>query len=519
MNLEKRPKNVILIFVDELRADALGCFGNHIVKTPNIDKLAKSGTLFQDCQIPQPSCTPCRASILSGVYPSALKSRMVGCRTPDDPRFIGYVLQEEGYHTASIGKIHLWPQSEESIGINQSKFIDREWVEADDEINYFGFREIDLVNGHGFGCFGNKYSPWLKEKVPDLVKRKKNARKLKHGTLNTYEWPLPPEVHSSNYIGDQATAFIRKRSEKKNNPFFLHISFPDPHWPFTVPEPYCSMYKVPEMPLPSKPVIQCQDFPQPYIDRFNQDGTLRNTGQDGYLFGTTPNGYKMTDEDWQTIKSIYYGMITQIDDNIGKIIKTLEDTGLDQSTIIIFVSDHGDHLGDHGYFNKGACFDNVQRTPLIISGPTIKKAQRIHSITAAIDIAPTIYDLLDIDEPIGLQSISMKPLLIGEKVQIRTATLTENDEDWMPRRERTITTSEWKMSVYTGEDYGLLFDRNNDPQETINLWNNPKFQTIKNNLMKMLWEEVMCTIDNNPPRTQFPLPPIRKWIPKHNQNH
>ncbi len=120
--------NILLILADELRADALGCFGNTIVKTPNLDKLAKRGTVFEQCMVTQPTCTPSRASVLTGCYPSTIRSRMVGCYTPDDPRFLPRVLGESGYRTASIGKIHLVPQGIEQARINDQKANDGKLV-------------------------------------------------------------------------------------------------------------------------------------------------------------------------------------------------------------------------------------------------------------------------------------------------------------------------------------------------------------------------------------------------------
>ena len=141
--------NILLIIADELRADALSSYGNPICATPHLDRLAASGTRFADCVVTQPTCTPSRASLLTGCFPSVLKSRMVGCHTPDDPRFLGHVLQAAGYRSVSIGKIHLQPQRAEPHAV-AAAMAD----EASD--GYFGFAEVDLVNGHGDGCFGSE---------------------------------------------------------------------------------------------------------------------------------------------------------------------------------------------------------------------------------------------------------------------------------------------------------------------------------------------------------------------------
>ena len=170
------PPNILLIFADELRADAVGYAGNPIIQTPNIDRLAQQGTAFSQCMITQPTCTPSRASILTGCYPSALRSRMVGCVTPDDPRFMPRLLKQAGYRTASIGKIHLVPQRSEPDAIQQA---------LETTGDYHGFSEIDLVNGHGDHCFGPQYDAWLQARVPDWQERLKNRRRIEPG-LDTF---------------------------------------------------------------------------------------------------------------------------------------------------------------------------------------------------------------------------------------------------------------------------------------------------------------------------------------------
>ena len=234
--------NILLIFADELRADHLGCFGHPVVQTPNLDRLAARGCRFDQCMIAQPTCTPCRASVLTGCYPSTIRSRMVGCVTPDDPRFLPRVLGEAGYRTRSIGKIQLAPQGEEPRRVEETRT-------AAGDVDYYGFHDVDLVNGHGDRCFGNGYSPWLRERVPDLDQRRDGKHSLPHASkaladrgLGPYSYELPLETHSSCYIADRAVKALKAAADGAE-PFFLHVSFPDPHHPFTVPEPYAGRYR------------------------------------------------------------------------------------------------------------------------------------------------------------------------------------------------------------------------------------------------------------------------------------
>lgn len=493
------PPNILLIFADELRADALGYAGNPIIRTPNIDRLAHEGTAFSQCMITQPTCTPSRASILTGCYPSALRSRMVGCVTPDDPRFMPRLLKQAGYRTASIGKIHLVPQRAEPDAIQQA---------LDTTGDYFGFSEIDLVNGHGDHCFGPQYDAWLQERVPDWQERLKNRQRISPG-LDTFTWELPPEVHSSNYIGDKTVEFLQNVGDV---PFFLHVSFPDPHYPFVVPEPYASLYRPEDMPPPLPPVTQSHDLPLLHEEvYFNRPG--QQLGD--HVIGTPPRDYaNVTTADWQQVKATYYGMIALLDAQIGRILDTLDSTGLAQNTLVVFLSDHGDYLGDHGFYGKGLPYDPVLRVPLIVRGLETQAGQVIDSIASTLDIAPTLLDFAGVPEAEGTQGVSMCSLLSGAGEPVRQAALTENDDDFVPMRVRTLTTRDWKLTVYANQPHGELFDRVNDPAEMVNLWHDPAYAAVKGQLTQAMLEQVLCSIDMRNGRKQNPAAPVPKWVGK-----
>ncbi|MBI1257040.1 MAG: sulfatase-like hydrolase/transferase [Chloroflexi bacterium] len=491
--------NIVMILCDELRADALGCFGNPIVKTPNIDRLAQQGTLFSECMITQPTCTPSRASILTGCYPSALHSRMVGCYTPDDPRFLPRILSQNGYRTASIGKIHLVPQKDEPTTIDQRL--------ASGDNTYYGFQEIDLVDGHGDGCFGPRYTRWLNERVPDVAARLAKKRFYPRG-VNAYTWELPENVHSSHYVADQAVNFLGQPHER---PFFLHVSFPDPHYPFTVPEPYASKYSPGDMPPPIPPVTTSHDMPPLYMQVY-QHHQAENPESDhkplDRVIGTPPHDYTKYDEkDWQQVKAIYYGMVSLLDDSIGRILDAVDF----ENTMVVFLSDHGDYLGDHGFYGKGLPYSSVLRTPLIWCGPNIQAGHVITSIESTLDIAPTLLDLAAIEEPEAIQGTSLKACLNGQSVERASIALTENDDDFARVRMRTITTDRWRLTYYLNQPLGELIDRINDPQEMHNLWRDPQYDHVREALLHRLLDETLASIDMHNGRIQQPTAPIPKW--------
>lgn len=494
--------NIIMILCDELRADALSCYGNPIVQTPNIDRLAAAGTRFSQCFVTQPTCTPSRASILTGCYPSALRSRMVGCYTPDDPRFLPRVLSGKGYRTASIGKLHLVPQAAEPEIVAQRL--------ASDEATYYGFQEVDLVNGHGSRCFGNCYSRWLRDSAPDLEGRLADVEPYETG-VNCWRWNLPEQAHSSHYIADRAVDFLEAATEQ---PFFLHISFPDPHYPFTVPEPWASLYEPADMPPPIPPITESVDMPRLH-ERVYRGPQARSSASErprDHVIGTPPHNYaELAPEDWQQVKAIYYGMVSLVDHSIGKIIDAVDRLGLRDNTLILFLSDHGDYLGDHGMYGKGLPYESALRTPLIARGPGIAAGHRIDSVESTLDITPTLLDMADIAEPEGLQGRSLKGLLSGAGAPRPSVALVENDDDFIALRMRSLITPQWRLTYYLNQAWGELIDREQDPWEMRNLWHDPAHAAVKQQLLARLLQEVTASVDMRNGRKQHPSAPVPKW--------
>lgn len=461
--------------------------------------------------VTQPTCTPSRASILTGCFPSALRSRMVGCVTPDDPRFLPRVMAENGYHTASIGKIHLVPQKEEWNHVEQTQ-------QAHGEFDYYGFQHVDLVNHHGMNCQGPGYNAWLQQISPTAREQFKSAPALTPGVnagkIKTQKWNLPPEAHAGEYIVERVDDYLREHAGQ-DKPFFLHVSFNDPHHPFTVPEPYAGMYDPKDMPSPLPPVNKDSRATSLQLQTYSGACTEFESGRKtDNLTGTPPADYaNISEDDWRQTKAIYYGMVTQMDDQIGRILQTLNKTGQAENTVVVFVSDHGEYLGDHGFCGKGFHYDSIIRTPLIIRGPNIPEGRRIDGVTSTVDLAPTLLDLASIPEPEALQGVSMRTALESDGELPRNAALTENDDDFMPMRARTLTTSEWKLTMYAGSAEGELYDRVHDPEELYNCWDDPEYAEVKHRLLAELAEHVVCAVDGANGRVQEPSKPVAKFVP------
>ena len=447
-----------------------------------------------------------RTPLLTGAFPSVLKARMVGCHVPDDPRFLGHVLQRAGYRCASIGKIHLVPQRSEPDAVRAA-------LGDESADGYYGFAEVDLVNGVGDGCFGPAYEAHAAALGSDLGAARKQPtagpRQLSP-LLGPHRFRLPPEVHSSQYIADR-TIRLLDSAQREGRPFLAHVSFPDPHHPFTVPEPWASAYDpaaVPE-PVPHRG----RHMPSWYDSIFRGEGP----GTDR-ITGTPPLDYSRVDAaTWRAVRATYYGMTSCLDHHIGRILDHLTATGLADSTVVVFVADHGDYLGDHGFVGKGLHFDSALRVPLLVSGPGIQAGQLIEQPASVLDIAPTLLELTAAAAPEGVQGMSFAGAVRGTAPYTRCAALTENDDDMMPARMRTLTTADWRLTAYAGAADGELYDRRADPAETHNRYADPEYAAIRRELEAMLFEEVLCACDYANARRQHPAPPARHWIPRHNR--
>ncbi len=499
-----RPPNILLIICDELRADALACHGNPLARTPSIDHLAAAGTRFSQCMVTQPSCTPSRASLLSGCWPSTLGARMVGCHTPDDPRFLPQVLAAAGWRTAALGKLHFVPQQAEPAALQAA-------MQA--QGHYYGFQEVDLVNGHGDRCFGPRYTPWLQQQCADWQKRLARRRRLPRG-VDTWSWELPEVVHSSNYLAMRAERFLAT-ARQDGRPFLLQVSFPDPHYPFMAPEPWAGLFDPAEMPPPLPALSEASSLPELHQQVYWQRGG-RVTRADGRpadrVIGIPPRQWsRYSLADWQQVKALYYAMVSLIDHNVGRILDALDAGGLAQESIVLFVSDHGDHLGDHGLYGKGLPYDAALRVPLIWRGADVVAGQQRDEMASTLDVAPTLLDLVGVDLPEGMQGHSMRAQLGGAAEPLRDAVLTENDDDFVPMKMRVLTTRRWKLVHCLNEPVGELYDRVNDPGEMRNLWAEPQYAALRGELTTRLLDEVICSQEMRNGRRQSPATPVPHW--------
>ena len=487
--------NVLFIITDQQRADHLGCAGNPILRTPNLDKLANEGIRFTSAYCANPICMPNRASIFTGLYPNMHGIRTAGMNLPENVPTFTETLLNQGYHTFSIGKVHLqfWTprfkkgsRSAECIGPWLSEKY-RIKMKQNLPVPYYGFKEVDMVTGHGDLCAGH-YLDWLEKRAPEYVSEiREKMNKFFNKTY--YKTNMPEEIYPTTYITKRTIEFLDRYAQGYygDKPFFLHCSFPDPHHPVCPPGKYYELYKPDAIDLP-------KNFKD--VENLKKHKFLGNLLNIPFLRGAV--GHITTEEEARNFIALTYGSITMIDDGIGKILSTIEKLGLKDNTMIIFTSDHGDMMGEHGLILKGPCpFDGILRVPLIWKVPRVIKPGVTNSLASSVDISKTILNLLGINEkkqPKEMQGIDLTPILKDPNKKVRDCCFIEHDEELdqlnLKIRLRHLITEKYKLTVYNElKGYGDLFDRKNDPLELQNLWYNEKYKETRYELLELMLHE------------------------------
>jgi arylsulfatase A-like enzyme len=499
--------NFLCIIADQMRADHMGCAGNPVIQTPNLDRLAASGVRFARAHVNNPLCMPSRATLFTGLTPRAHGVRTNGI--PLDRRFptMPHALSEAGCRTHSVGKLHLLPHGTPN-GIDAATLNPNDWVESyyfwqhglltAVPTPYFGLQSVDMTIGHGAGVTGN-YGLWLRKVDPNAEKllTAEAGKPTPHHAEAAWHSAIPEELHYNTWVADRAIAFLETHAGKK--PFFVWCSFPDPHHPYCPPEPWASMYDPADVVMPTRREGELETLPPFYKEIYEK----------AFWLSGRAHPTKMQDEQLREILALTYGMISHIDHNVGRIIDSLERLGLRENTVVCFLSDHGDMMGDHWMMNKGPFhMEGLLRTPFIWSCPgLIPQGAVSDGLASFLDFAPTILDLAGVPIPEGVApprpeaekqlppwpGISLARQLRGEAKSLQDSVVVENDEDYLGLRLRTLITERHKITAYPGQEYGELFDLREDPGELHNLWADPGRQGLKKELLIRLMERLVET--------------------------
>jgi arylsulfatase A-like enzyme len=447
-NESMRKPNILFIMTDQQRADCVGCYGNPIIRTPNLDGIAREGVRFVNAYSSTPTCTPARAAILTGLSPwhhGMLGYGKVAERYPFElPR----AMADAGYYTFAIGKLHYHPQR-----------------------NYHGFHgalldESGRVESPGFI---SDYRQWFKKNAPDLDP---DATGIGWNSYLSSPYALPEELHPTRWTGDRAVEFIENYD--RDQPFFLKVSFARPHSPYDPPKRFWDMYDEDKIPPP-----HMGDWARKYASIDDPKDLNLWHGDLGI-------------EQVRRSRRGYYGNVTFIDEQIGRILKALESRGFVDSTFILFTSDHGDMLGDHHLWRKSYAYEGSAHIPMIIRWPEklVPQAQRGITLSNPVelrDILPTFLDAAGARIPKQIDGKSLLTLMrnAGSKwrgwIDLEHATCYAKENVWTG-----LTDGCWKYIYHAYQGAEQLFDLRNDPWELHDLSKDSSYSsTLK------LWRERM----------------------------
>lgn len=466
--------NIVLIYTDQQRYDALGANGNDLINTPNLDRMAQEGTIFANNYVTTPLCVPSRVGLFTGRYNhtnlSYNNDRLMFERESD---FVD-LLQGAGYHTGMVGKDHC-----------------------------FGHRLEEVFDFYRMATHTAFVPP------SNEVEKKINEYRQDKMYLPFCEDPFPPEEEITAKVFQWAKDYV-EMMEEKEDPFFLWISVPDPHPPYMVPEPYSKMYKDVDIPPPVWEEGEMEDKPyrQQLVVEWDKYGS----------------DYPK-EEDLLRLREIYWGMVSNIDDKVGGFLDQLESRGIDEDTLVVFTSDHGDYMGDHRMIRKGPhLYDALVHTPLIFRWPGKIKRQRTETMVCNIDLFPTICDFIEVEVPPFVQGESFREVLLGDEGGGRERVFLEYGDPGSPlqpgelsserekelgenkghhlceeiRRGRTkgVRTDKWKYCLTPG-GRDELYDLESDPGELENLANDAQYGELIAEFKREILEWLVRTEDNS----------------------
>lgn len=464
---EKTDKpDIVVIMTDQQRYDTINALGAHHVDTPNLDRLAHRGVNFSQCHVTAPSCVPCRASLFTGYYPH---SNGVHANGQAWNRTWVSRLQESGYQTVNIGKMHTIPYDapagfdERYVVENKDRFL---------EGRYF-FDEWDkALASHG-----------LKKQQREEYRKRDDY----HERLGAFPWELPEELHSDVFVGRMARWWLESKPVEK--PLFMVVGFPGPHPPYDPTPEYIERYMDRDIPLPEVTEEDLANLPPVFTEKRHHDVEVDH---DSVAWSLNP-----TREQLHRMRAYYCANVEMIDREVGQILDTLEARGRLDNTIIVFASDHGDCLGDHGLSQKWAPYEEVTRVPLIISAPgRFTEGRDVDALVQLFDLGPTILEWAGLTPDPSFEAESLNPALDGEDFQGRTHVFCEQGGDVNLTGAEYLTmvrSSTHKLVHFKGQSCGQLFDLVNDPGEKRNLWDKADAAPKKQELLDVMREWLIDT--------------------------
>jgi arylsulfatase len=439
--------NIVLITLDHMRVDNVGANGFPHMRTPNMDSLVEEGQSFVRHQIAANACMPSRASLFTSRFPQNHGVITNGVPLPEDEITIEHVLQANGYFTGQIGKLHFWPHKErDHRGPHPA----------------YGFDEMLLSDEPG--CYDDAYGKWLETIGPEAREAGNLGLPGEQRRAVAKVFPGDGDWTHAGFVGDQSVRFIKRNAGR---PFFMHAGFYAPHPPLNPPARDFNLYndeKFPRRILESP--AQLLRLPPMY-----QKANVKLAD--------------WTDEEWQHYRQCFYGMVSDVDHWIGRMVETLKVEGIYENTFFVVTSDHGDHLGDHNQTSKNSFpYKAVYTVPLIMRGPGISAKGIVRNLVSAVDVMPTLLESADAPLPRAVQGVSLWPLMKNGK-NVRDYTFSETSTM------RMVQTDEFKYAHHKN-GVEILYDLQADPDEVNNLSLDPAYRDqlakMRTTMLSTLWE-------------------------------
>ncbi|HPO90113.1 MAG TPA: sulfatase-like hydrolase/transferase [Victivallales bacterium] len=483
----KNKTNILFITSDQQHYSAMG-YLNPELKTPNLDKLVKEGTTFHRAYTVNPTCTPTRASWITGLYPSQHGAYSLGTKLMENIPTVGSIFSQNGYKTALIGKAHFQPlkSTPEYPSIEAYPILHDLDFWKKFHGPFYGFEHVELARNHtNESHVGQHYALWMIEKgynnwrdyflpTPDFFKSPED--KYPYSTHKNPKpgeaWEIPEEIHYNTWIAERTNALMEEY-KKNNSPFFIWASFFDPHPQYMVPEPYASMYDPTKISVPEHKPGEFDDKP-PYFSLSQIENPDFSDFYEEEGNGIQGAGSHLRSKEIKA-KNIatMYGMMTMLDKYIGKILDKLDELGLSENTLVCYTTDHGDFLGQHGLVAKAIHhYEDLLKVPLVVKMPgTIPEGKISNSLQSTLDLPQTFLSFAKLPIPRNMTGIDEKSVWNGEVENIRKYVMIENQHQPTKLNIRTYIDQRYKVTVYYDKEYGEIYDLLEDPFEYKNLWN------------------------------------------------
>jgi choline-sulfatase len=440
-----RPPNVLILCADDHAPYVCGAYGNRIVRTPVLDRLARTGLRFDRAFCNSPVCTASRQSFLTGRYPRTIGVTQLTTPLTDDETTLAELMAEAGYDTAALGKMHFNSDRKHGFGLRLDLPDYRRWRQS---------QPTEALPD------GMKFLPaWRPFRDPAREWLNAECRPYAAGDADM----------ASTWLARQAAAWLK---QPRTRPFFLMVSFYEPHSPFHFPMEYAGRHRPEEFDVPPVSQADAETAPAVFSD--------------------------LTAAEKQGIMAAYYTSVEFLDANVGRVLAALDQSGHAHDTLIVYLSDHGYLLGQHGRFEKHCSYDEAIRVPLLISyAPLVSPGTNTGTLIELIDLAPTILEICQLPVPAAVQGRSFTKVLSAPGVEHRDAVIVE----YAPNEEIAIRTAGWKLVYLAGKHQRRdgyaplrppagreirLFDLENDPQELVNVADRPENRPLREQLLNRL---------------------------------